>query len=65
MEQASGSIMTDIRAFSVHLPLTSFVWPSTALRFFVYFQVNPGVLYLLDYVEDIHDDGPLCPYFNP
>ena len=65
MEQASGSIMTGLRAFSVHPPLTSFVWPSTVLRFFVYFQVNTGLSYLLDYVEDIYDDGPLCPYFNP
>ena len=31
MEQAGGSIVTGIRAFSVHLPLTSFVWPSTAI----------------------------------
>ena len=65
MEQASGSILTGIRAFSVHVPLTSFVWPSTTLRFFVYFQVNTGVLYLLDCVEDIYDDGHLYPYFNP
>ena len=66
MEQASGSFMTGIRAFAVHLPLTSLLWPSAALRFFVYFQVNTGVSYLLDYVEDTYDDGgPLCPRFNP
>ena len=45
MEQASGSIMAGIRAFSAYLPLTSLLWPSTALRLFVYFQVNTiGVL---------------------
>ena len=65
MEQASGSFMTGIRAFSANLPLTSLLWPCTALRFFVYFQVNTAVSYLLGYVEDIYDDGPLCPCFNP
>ena len=54
MKQASGSFMIGIRAFSAHLPLTSLLWPSTALRFFVYFQVNTGVPYFLDYVEDIY-----------
>ena len=29
MEQAIGSIMTGIRAFSAHLPLTSLLWSST------------------------------------
>ena len=57
--------MKGIRAFPVHLPLISLLWPSTTLRFFVYFQVNTGVSYLLDYVEDIYDGGPLCPCFNP
>ena len=66
MEQASGSFMTGICAFSVHLPLTCLLWPSTALRFYIYFQVNTGVSYLLDYVEDICDNGGfLCPCFNP
>ena len=45
MEQASGSIMPGIRAFSADLPLTSLLWPSTALRLSVYFQVNAGVSY--------------------
>ena len=32
---------------------------------FVYFQVNNGVLYFLDYVEDIYIImGPLCSRFN-
>ena len=32
---------------------------------FVYFQVNNGVLYFLDYVEDIYImNGPLCSRFN-
>ena len=48
-----------IRAFSAHLLLISLLWPSTALQFFfvyyIAFQVNTGVLYLLDYVEDIYD----------
>ena len=62
MEQASGSYMTGIRAFSAHLPLT-LLCPSTALRFFVYFQVNTGVPYFLYYhVEDTYDDGgSFCP----
>ena len=47
MEQASSSIMTGIRALSAHLPL-------------VYFQVNTGVSYFLNYVEDVYDGGPLC-----
>ena len=61
MEQASGSIMTGIRAFSAHLPLTTLLWPFVAFRLFVYFQVNAGISYFLDYVEDVYDDGPLCP----
>ena len=65
MEQASGDFMTDIRAFAVHLPFISLLWPSAALRFFVYFHVNIGVSYLLDYVEDIYDGGPFYPCFNP
>ena len=47
MEQATGSIMTGVRAFSAHQPLTSLLWPYTALRLFVYFQVNTGVLTVL------------------
>ena len=31
----------------------------------IYFQVNTGVSYLLDYVEDTCDGGPLCSCFNP
>ena len=62
MKQASGSIMTGIRAFSAHLPLTSLLWSSTSSQLFVYFQMNTGVSYFLDYVEDIYDDdGPLRP----
>ena len=62
MDQASGGIMTGTRAFSAHLPLTSLLWPSTAFRFFVYFQVNNCVSYFVDYVEVINDDGgPLYP----
>ena len=63
MEQASGSIMTGIRVFSAHLPLTSLLllWPSTAFQLFVYFQVNTGVSYFLDYVKDLYDVGLLCP----
>ena len=54
MEQASGSFMTGMRAFSARLPLIPLLWPFTACRFFVYFQVNNGVVYLLYYVEDIY-----------
>ena len=61
MEQASGSMMTGIRAaFSAHLPLTPLLllWPSIiAFRLFVYFQVDTAVSYFLDYVGDIYDDG--------
>ena len=33
---------------------------------FGYSQLNTGVSYFVDYVEDIYDDGgPLCPCFNP
>ena len=39
--------MTDIRAFAVHLPFISLLWPSAALRFFVYFHV-------VDVVVDSH-----------
>ena len=46
---------------SAHLPLTSLLWLFTDFRLFVYFEVNAGVSYFLDYVEDIYDDGPLCP----
>ena len=36
-------------------PVSYFLgWPPTALVFFYYFQVNNGVLYFLDYVEDIY-----------
>ena len=55
------AFMTGMRAFSAHLPLISLLWSSTALRFFVYFHVNTRVSYLLYYVEDIYDGGPLCP----
>ena len=53
MEQASGSFMTGIRAFSAHLPLVSFValYCSSRLRL-QYLQVNNGVF--LDCVEDIY-----------
>ena len=82
MEQASGSTMTGIRAFSAHLPLTSlllfyyccgplllFGSPSTiyyilwlySIAIAIAFQVNTGVSYFLDYVQDIYDGGPLCP----
>ena len=36
MEQASGSFMTGMRAFSAHLALIFFLWPSTALWLFVH-----------------------------
>ena len=49
MEQASGSIMAGISVFSVRLSLTQ-LWPST-----IAFQVNTGVSYCLDYVQDIYD----------
>ena len=52
MEQASGSIMSGIRALSAHMPLTSLLllWPSTVLLFCgssstIAFQVNTGVSY--------------------
>ena len=73
MEQASRSLMTGIiRAFSassashfavtisvvaLYCPLLLFSSWST-----IAFQVNTGVSYLLDYVEDCYDGGPLCPY---
>ena len=41
-EQASGSFMTGMRAFSAHLSLTSLLWPSTAFQFFVYYIVLSG-----------------------
>ena len=49
--------MAGIRAFSAHLPLTSLSSPSTtAFGLFVYFvQVNTGVSFCLDYVEDIRE----------
>ena len=53
MEQASGSFMTGIRAFSAHLPPISLLLlrPSTAISSStIAFQVNTGVSYLLDYV---------------
>ena len=45
-----------------------FTLPSTSLcdlplLFFVYFQVNNGVLYFLDYEDNLHH-GPLCSRFN-
>ena len=55
--------------------LTSYVWtiysfglPLTSLcdlpLLFFYFQVNNGVLYFLNYVDDIYIMGPLCSRFN-
>ena len=46
-----------LRGFPSHPPLTSLCDPPLL---FVYFQVNTGVWYFLDYVEDIYDDddGP-------
>ena len=61
MEQSSGSILTDIGAFSAHLPLIPLLWLSSALCLFVYFQVNTGVLDVLDYVEDICLVAPSDP----
>ena len=46
---------------SFRLPLTSLC--DLPLLFFVYFQVNNGVLYLLDYEDKLHH-GPLCSCFN-
>ena len=48
---------------------SSFCLPLTSLcdlpLLFFYFQVNTGVLYLLDFVEDNNDaDDPPCPCFN-
>ena len=66
MEQASGSFMIGIRAFSASSAsrFSFILWPSTALRFFVNFQVNAGVSYLV-MSQDIYDDGgPLCSCFN-
>ena len=40
---------------STRLPLTSSCDPPFLLC--IYFQVKIGVSYLLDYVEDIYDDG--------
>ena len=37
--------------------------PNLPLLFFVYFQVNNGVLYFLDYEDKLHH-GPLCSRFN-
>ena len=67
MEQASGSIMTVyMRSLPTCLsllccgPLLLFgSWSTTIIA--IAFQVNTGVSYFLDYVEDIYDDGPLCP----
>ena len=65
MEQVSGIIMTGIRAFSAHLPLIFLLWPATAFRLFVYFQVNTSVSYCLGYVKDIYDGDSLYLSFNP
>ena len=46
---------------TIGLPLTSLC---DLPLLFVYFQVNNGVLYFLDYVEDIYIVGPLCSRFN-
>ena len=51
-----------MRTIPTSLPLTSLCDPPLL---FVYFKVNIGVSYCLDYVEGIYDGGPLCPCFNP
>ena len=62
MEQAGGSFMTGVRAFSAHLPPTSLLWPSTALRLFGPSSTYTAVPYFLDgMLQDIYDGGPLCP----
>ena len=49
------------QGISFRLPLTSLC--DLPLLFFVYFQVNNGVLYFLDYEDELHH-GPLCSRFN-
>ena len=48
------------RTSSFRLPLTSLC---DLPLLFVYFQVNNGVLYFLDYEDNLHH-GPLCSRFN-
>ena len=66
MEQASGRIMTGIRAFFAHLPLTSLLWLSycsSVLRLFSgeYRWLVRFLYYDYDYddVKDIYDNGGL------
>ena len=67
MEQASGSIgQVHVGSLLTRISLLYYIllllWPFTVFRLFVYFQVDAGVSYRLDYVEDIYDDSsPLCP----
>ena len=67
MEQASGIVVTGIRAFSAHLLRILLLWSSTALWLIVDFQVNTVVLAVLDEVEDICLVAPSDPAqtFNP
>ena len=53
--------LTSIERGTQFLPLTSLC--DLPLLFFVYFQVNNGVLYFLDYEDKLHH-GPLCFRFN-
>ena len=64
MEQASGSFMTGTRAFFAHFCGPLLLFGSSSTKAIITFQVNAGVSYLLDFVEDIYN-GPLCPCFNP
>ena len=64
--------MAGIRASSAHLSLTSLIilYGMTVVALYyssstIVFQVNTGVSYCLDYIEDIYDCDPLCPCFNP
>ena len=47
MEQASGSIMTGIRVFSAHLPLTSLLYSIATVVVVLYcFSTLLGLLYI-------------------
>ena len=56
------SLNNNNSSITLGLPLTSLC--DLPLLLFFSFQVNNGVLYFLDYVEDIYIMGPLCSRFN-
>ena len=66
MEQASGSTLTGLRAFSAQLPFTPLLRLSTALRVLVYYSLSGEYLWLvlLDYVDifDVCVGDPLFPF---